>query len=667
MHFQCPKLTPLQSRFAASVVASAILVVIYFSLSNPHFAYAAELELDGSGQPRAKDHNWHRIEEQLLQDELSEGDKHSGLGRRQETATALANNEPGGANGLNINAGDTQLWVFPTDALYGAHGYNGTGLFSDLGSNDTEVALLAHAELKKREDGSLQGRQSDTSRTVWISMNTCLQPSYNGSGLQSAAPPQLTLYVGQGGNSEPGPDSIGAQMAIPLDEGFANYTLEADSDTHMAVHAPGLPSDFSGGWNYQLAASIDYYYFQLNSSTTAPFLYLVDTDTDSALLVTGNLTTADQGSAAYNKYMSLTAPFSIFATYTNNTRINGLSNSYCGLQNANLLQSEQADPEGITTNIQTGMITRGLGNYPKEQFYITSLNGSSSYIGILALDGNSTDSGPGVVGGGGKVWQPANWTTKSDGNCALLFNLTFCSEVAYAVPSNPNTFPSIDNLREVYDNYSQTYYQNFDYSLQQIPCNTTSSAQYSLAKNCTDCAAAYKQWLCAVTIPRCEDYSSPKPWLQPRNMAQPFFDNSSASLAPSILNAGYVPMTGAPTLDGSPAYIQTYASAMASNSSRNPAVIDQQIMPGPYKEVLPCEDLCYSIVQSCPASFAFSCPYPGRGLEVDYGKRAPAGSVDITCSYLGAVYVLNGAGVPSVPVGVVVLVALGLAIVFGFV
>lgn len=189
-------------------------------------------------------------------------------------------------------------------------------------------------------------------------------------------------------------------------------------------------------------------------------------------------------------------------------------------------------------------------------------------------------------------------------------------------------------------------YQNFNYSLQQIPCNTTSSAQYSLAKTCDDCAAAYKQWLCAVTMPRCEDFSANMAWLQPRNMAQRFINSSSLPptsqfLQQDLLNAPYVPMNGAP--GDSAAWSQTYASVFASNSSRNPDIIDQTIMPGPYKEVLPCDDLCYSLVQSCPASFGFGCPTSGRGLELDYGKRS-GDSSNLTCSYLGAVYYLNDAG-----------------------
>ena len=48
-------------------------------------------------------------------------------------------------------------------------------------------------------------------------------------------------------------------------------------------------------------------------------------------------------------------------------------------------------------------------------------------------------------------------------------------------------------------------------------------------------------------------------------------------------------------------------------------MIDQIIKPGPWKEVLPCEDLCYQLVQSCPAALDFACPI-GKRLESSYGK-----------------------------------------------
>ena len=131
--------------------------------------------------------------------------------------------------------------------------------------------------------------------------------------------------------------------------------------------------------------------------------------------------------------------------------------------------------------------------------------------------------------------------------------------------------------------------------LAQIPCETTSSAKYSLVRTCDHCAIAYKEWLCAVTIPRCTDwtYASPdQPWLQQRNMLQAF---------PSPNNS----------------MINDYALLKAANqssflrSSRNPT-IDSRVQPGPYNEILPCDDLCYNIVQSCPAVMGFTCPTPGQ-------------------------------------------------------
>ncbi|KAG9548421.1 putative protein with signal peptide, partial [Aureobasidium melanogenum] len=178
---------------------------------------------------------------------------------------------------------------------------------------------------------------------------------------------------------------------------------------------------------------------------------------------------------------------------------------------------------------------------------------------------------------------------------------------------------------------------------------------------------AYKQWLCAVTMPRCEDFSSPLPWLQPRNMGQKPINSSSIGSMPNPdmfqqiqgqLDQQYIPMTSAP--GDSDAFRQTYGSVRATNSSRNPTIIVDTIAPGPYKEVLPCQDLCYSLVRSCPAALGFGCPDPGRGLEVDYGQRSDDGQV--TCSYLGAVYYLNTApafsGASSLAIAVAAVLSL---------
>lgn len=198
-------------------------------------------------------------------------------------------------------------------------------------------------------------------------------------------------------------------------------------------------------------------------------------------------------------------------------------------------------------------------------------------------------------------------------NCALVFNLEFCSEVAYAVPSNNSI--EVQGLMDFYDSNAAALYKNFSKSLQQIACNASSTSRYSLASDCDHCASAYKQWLCAVTIPRCNDFSSDLTFLRARNTGQQFLNGSKLD-------------------DSSPSFNHPWA-----NFSRNP-LIDTEIRPGPYKEVLPCQDLCYELVQRCPAALGFGCP-EGALLNASYGTRSQDG--DITCSYLGAAYYL-GAG-----------------------
>jgi calcium channel MID1 len=213
----------------------------------------------------------------------------------------------------------------------------------------------------------------------------------------------------------------------------------------------------------------------------------------------------------------------------------------------------------------------------------------------------------------------------------VIFNLTFCDSVSYAVPGNPTKFQNVTALADFYDNGAKTAYASFDYALQQIPCEIESSGQYSLARDCNDCRNAYKRWLCSVMIPRCMDYSSNASWLQPRNVVNPF-PNSTYLDADTISRSQNI---------------------LYLNSSRNPS-IDDVVQPGPYKEILPCDDLCYNIVQSCPSSMQFSCPRPnGLGFNHSYGLRpneSPEQAGQITCNYPGAVYNLSIGHCPRVPV-----------------
>lgn len=89
-----------------------------------------------------------------------------------------------------------------------------------------------------------------------------------------------------------------------------------------------------------------------------------------------------------------------------------------------------------------------------------------------------------------------------------------------------------------------------------------------------------------------------------------------------------------PSTDINPMFTSANKSIMYINSSRNPS-IDTTVMPGPYKEVLPCTEMCYELVRSCPPSLQFSCPLQGRGLELSYGTPSTDHLKHVTCNYLG--------------------------------
>jgi calcium channel MID1 len=133
--------------------------------------------------------------------------------------------------------------------------------------------------------------------------------------------------------------------------------------------------------------------------------------------------------------------------------------------------------------------------------------------------------------------------------------------------------------------------------------------------------------VCSVAIPRCEDFSATDSFLQMRNINAPFANGSK--VAQDI--------------------IDTYSEMKAFSSSRVPT-IDTQVQPGPYKEVLPCDDLCYNLVQSCPASMDFACPTFGNpGFNTSYGRRQTAGDANVTCNYPGSAHVISASSLNSVP------------------
>lgn len=173
-----------------------------------------------------------------------------------------------------------------------------------------------------------------------------------------------------------------------------------------------------------------------------------------------------------------------------------------------------------------------------------------------------------------------------DANCRLIYNLEFCNEVAYSVAADPTQ--DINNITASYDAQAQQLFQPFAVAISQFNCETT---QYSLVRNCTDCYNDYKRWLCAVSIPRCTSADEEE-------------DDRAIR-------------------------------AVGVNESRNPW-IDQTMAPGAWTELLPCIDLCYRVVQSCPPFMQFRCPKGDlAALQYGYWKKQTGDENRPVCNRVG--------------------------------
>ncbi|KAK0635274.1 stretch-activated Ca2+-permeable channel component-domain-containing protein [Bombardia bombarda] len=626
------KLSPLQSRLAASFVASCLLVALYFALFSPNVALAAELKRPS---PII-------LDDADLSLELSTGESvdsayepdfpafdRSIIGRAIAEASSLTNNE---ATPMNVVAGTTQYFMFSISGSSSRETRQGSLELRDehyaMGERDAGAGADADADLAERDsdglgsDGSEKIEKRQASRKVYISANTCLQPQPKDPSKTAAAPPQLTLFLStSSSNQNPGPgQDAKSQSSVAFTEGAVMYNVTtASSDVYIGVFAPNISSSFTGIYNFEIAPSTEGYFHTFNVDKDADLIW-VDSDAQGALMITHNLTQSPDPTV--QAQIMGTEPYVMFAQNDNDGSINGVRYSYCGLQNYAQIAAAK---NGERFKVLSGMTKRGQPNLPKQQFFFSGLNASSNYTAILAQNGkngNLSLSGNNVVGGGGHVFKATNFTTKSNhGNCAIVLNLDFCDQVAYSVPSNPN-YGNSTVLAKFYDGYASSVYANFQKALAQVQCEAPTTQRYSLTRNCTNCEAAYKEWLCSVTIPRCEDFSVPADYLHSRAMSQPFPNGE--------------------VLDQDTLRQLNFQNTTAFNSSRNP-LIDSVVKPGPYKEVLPCDDLCYNLVQSCPASLGFSCPRPGDvGYKDSYYPRPKATSGDITCNYQGSAHIVSG-------------------------
>jgi hypothetical protein len=392
------------------LTATISAIFLIFALTCDSFAYADSPNVpdtedtltlrgavisDGAGLPLTLD-SFNGLE---LRDNVDEDGESNGLelvSRAPNAAKALGNNQfaPG-----ELELGLVQWFYLPHDVVNGKHDPEGKGLPAHLNAT-VKDDLHTTRELRKRDDDFSKRAMT----TVYLSLTTCQKPLANVTNPQDGFP-QLQMYVSTSKElQQPGPGKDDSLQDIHTAVGgHVGITIDTDSDVFIGVAAPNS-TDYMGSYKYQIAASIDAFFHSIVEDD--PNLFFIDADVSSALLVTNNLTLSESNSSNYRQWMNIVPPYTMFAHNINDTALEGLEKSFCALD-------ELSQMGRISNSTEVGMTNRGLGNKPKEQFYITGLNQSSSYSGLLAMIGNSTASGNGIIGGGGKVWKPMNFTTKT--------------------------------------------------------------------------------------------------------------------------------------------------------------------------------------------------------------------------------------------------------------
>ncbi|KAK1464659.1 calcium influx-promoting protein ehs1 [Colletotrichum cuscutae] len=630
------QLSPLQSRLAASLIASLLLIVLYYLLSTPTFALAAELS--GATQPILDDVQLDDSLEQrsslepTYEPEFTAFDR-SIIGRAPAGVTGLTNNVK---VNRNVPGNSTQSFVFEAITIF-ANFFDGTDeafmVGPREGSNESISPELVSIEGVKPEDEErgLRRRQAQ-GRTVYISATTCIQPQRAANNTKEDAP-QITMYISTSqDNQTPGPGQNSTlQKEVAFVEGAATFSVNATGDVFIGIGAPSKDTDkFTGDWNFDVAASTDDFFHSFDGNPSE--LLWVDSDSSAALLTTQNLTTS-QNETLIQEIMGSGLPFIMFVENREQPTTKGVRRSMCGLENYAQIAAKKGGKFGNLAS--TLMTTRGAGNLPKQQFFFNGLNASALYSGILVRTSNSSSSRKrqdgAQSGGGGKVFEATPFETKDGENCKIVTDLQFCNETEYAVPANSNKM-NITQLAQFYDNYARDMYANFQKQLAQVACEAPAVQQYSLARNCSDCETAYKKWLCSVTIPRCEDFTSPTNFSLVRNVNQTFPNGTLLPVAQQELYPNRV-----------------------NQHSRNP-LIDEMIEPGPYREILPCAYLCYDLVQSCPASLGFNCPTPDDDIfNSSYAEQGDG----LTCNYPGAVHNPSESSLLSVSWGLLSALILG--------
>ncbi|WFD41981.1 stretch-activated cation channel mid1 [Malassezia psittaci] len=451
----------------------------------------------------------------------------------------------------------------------------------------------------------------------------------------------------------PGPDSgLSSSYLGYAQGGWAQVHLPKGSTDGIwiGIYPPLDPRGLDGIYRVQLSASTK---AQLEAVASEPGLFYDDSDAESALLTSFNYTSPapnislivlpTEGQYSLSSLTYLNSSFcaildlwqdlsrssesiKVNSSETSRNTVNVVTrgdmlkqkkqssaqpvpsiNDTAGLQPPGA-DYGQGDLDGTKYNI-ADLIERATSSNASEsesgqqdnspqvrmQFLASGLDPGRNYTAYLVSSQNNS----GILSR--TLYPSIKFVTKQNPNCRLLYDVPFCPELAYSIPSNPSR--SMTYALQVLEDMVSANYGNFSATLGTFPCDSDEFGKYSSVTTCNDCMRAYQSWLCAVAIPRCTDLINTT--------------ESAASQDGTDLEG--LPM---------PADTHLYpyvVNRVGPNSSRQ-RFIDELLAPGDYGELLPCISTCEMVTRSCPPIMNWLCPKWTVTAQRDYGTFADAGT-----------------------------------------
>ncbi|GAA5980629.1 hypothetical protein JCM5350_003568 [Sporobolomyces pararoseus] len=426
-----------------------------------------------------------------------------------------------------------------------------------------------------------------------------------------------SLYVSTtSSNQQPGPDNIPSEAngqggISKLKFGAANVTLSgpgvAADGVWVGVSAPDdteFGGSGSGRWVFELDVTNDAPVVLLDGGASFHF---EDSDETSALLTTANWTDGQPQPSTYTpSYFSIISP----AT----PQSFSLGRSRCFVRSQNSLPSQ---------DIVASITNRGYGGGTRTQFALSNLPGGTNYTAWLVQNLTEVSNSTNAT----RLWDPIFFTTKSTTSCRLLYDLEFCPSVAYSVPA-PLSLPTSDLV----DYFNSTIFpslKTFARTLTTFPCNSTKFGQYSVVSTCSDCYEAYRDWLCATTIPRCSDSPSNITTLIPTNSSlfDPETDLATWSIPTSYstsLVRNFPPASRTPSF--APSNLSSTFPSLFNSSYPPNRQNSLEQSPFPYSEIPPCMDVCHLVDARCPSFLGWDCPTSGDTGKATYGMTEQIGA-----------------------------------------